>query len=97
MCFSVYLQTQRDTHKHTLSLAGLSHWVVCAANVYDLNQANPTGLLWRIEDDSQDAATEPKREKEREKSEEILGLRLKSLFDETVTLVSPSALSPSPS
>lgn len=43
-----------------VSLALLSPWVVCTANVYDLNQANPTGLFQRIANDLQDAATEPK-------------------------------------
>lgn len=43
-----------------VSLALLSPWVVCAAHVYDLNQANSTDLFWRIGNDLQDAATEPK-------------------------------------
>lgn len=43
-----------------VSLALRSPWVVCAANVYDLNQANPTGLFRRIGNDLQDAAAEPK-------------------------------------
>lgn len=41
-----------------------SPWVACAANVYDLNQANPTGLFQRIENDLQDAAIESKPEVE---------------------------------
>lgn len=53
-----------------VSLALLSPWVVRAANVYDLNQANSTGLFRRIGNDLQDAATEPKtREGNRWKSE----------------------------
>ncbi len=52
------------THIHTLVLALLSPWVVCAANVYDLNQANPTGLFQWIENDLQDAVTGPRREEE---------------------------------
>lgn len=53
-----------------VSLALLSPWVVCAANVYDLNQANSTGLFRRIGNDLQDAATEPKtREGNRWKSQ----------------------------
>lgn len=43
-----------------VSLALFTPWVVCATNVYDLNQANPTGLFRRIGNDLQDAAAEPK-------------------------------------
>lgn len=76
----------KHTHKHThactltqtLALALFSRWVVGATNVYDLNQANPTGLFQWTENDLQDAATEPRRER---KSEEILGLHFKSLND----------------
>lgn len=46
------------TRTHTFASAVFSPWVVCAANVYDLNQANPTGLFQRIENDLQDADTE---------------------------------------
>lgn len=52
------------THAHTFASAVFSPWVVCAANVYDLNQANPTGLFQRIENDLQDANTEAKTEVE---------------------------------
>lgn len=51
LCMCVYV---------LVSLALLSPCVVGAANVYDLNQANPTGLFRRIGNDLQDAATEPK-------------------------------------
>lgn len=46
------------THAHTFASAVFSPWVVCAANVYDLNQANPTGWFQRIENDLQDADTD---------------------------------------
>lgn len=49
-------------HAHTHTLALCSPWVVCAANVYDLHEANPTGLFQWIENDLQDAARGPKKE-----------------------------------
>ncbi len=60
----MHARSQTHTYTHTLALALLSPWVVCAANVYDLNQANPTGLFQWIENDLQDAATGPRREEE---------------------------------
>lgn len=66
MRYSAHLQAQWETHTHahTFASAVFSPWVVCAANVYDLNQANPTGLFQRIENDLQDAATEAEMEVE---------------------------------
>lgn len=61
-----HTHTQTSMHAHTLALALCSPWVVCAANVYDLNEANPTGLFQWIENDLQDAATGPSREEIRQ-------------------------------
>lgn len=59
---NTHTRTHRWTHTHEQSCLALrSSLVVCAANVYDLNQANPTGLFQWIENDLQDAAAWPTR------------------------------------
>lgn len=88
-----YTPMHAHSHTHSLALALLSPWVVCAANVYDLNQANPTGLFQWIENDLQDAETGPRRE------EEIRG-NLRASFQFTLwldlhTLLLFACLSPS--